>query len=71
MTPIRQLPQSGRPINGDRLLSTAQVAQLLSCCNVTAARVMRESGCLIKIRRRNFVLESKFYNYLKNKNESF
>lgn len=48
----------------ERLLGVPEVCEITGFCNVTASRLIKESGCGIKVHSRLFVLESSFFNYL-------
>ena len=48
----------------ERLLGVPEICEITGFCNVTAARLIKESGCGIKVHSRLFVLESSFFNYL-------
>lgn len=48
----------------ERLLGVPEVCKITGFCNVTASRLIKESGCGIKVHSRLFVLESSFFNYL-------
>lgn len=47
----------------ERLLGVPEICEITGFCNVTAARLIKESGCGIKVHSRLFVLESSFFNY--------
>jgi len=47
-----------------RLLSIKDVADIMNVTNVTASKIIKESGYGIILHRRVFILESSFYKYL-------
>lgn len=52
-------------IENKRLLSTKEVAAYLGVCNVTAAKIMRESGRAMRIGNRILIQERYLAQYLK------
>lgn len=48
----------------ERLLGVPEICEITGFGNVTAARLIKESGYGIKVHSRLFVLESSFFNYL-------
>lgn len=48
----------------ERLLSIEDVCDITGLGEVTASKLMRESGRAIRLHRRLYVLESSFYSYL-------
>lgn len=49
----------------ERLLGVPEVCAMTGLCPVTAAKLMKESGRCICIHRRLYLLESSFFNYLR------
>lgn len=58
----RRVPES---IESNRLLSTKEVAAYLGVCNVTATKVMRESGRAMRIGNRILIQERYLREYLR------
>lgn len=48
----------------ERLLGVPDVCQITGLAEVTAAKLMKESGRCINLHRRLYVLESSFFAYL-------
>lgn len=55
----------GRPLGDDRLLTAADVSELMGFCPVTASRFMKESGYAIIVRRRVYILESNLLKHMR------
>ena len=53
------------PIEKHRLLATKEVAAYLGVCNVTASKVMRESGKAMRIGNRILIQERHLREYLR------
>ncbi|GEM_PF-5749280 len=64
MEPVSTVKQ-GRNIGNDRLLSIEDVASILHVCPVTASKIMKDTGRSITLRRRIYILESNFLNFLR------
>ena len=58
--------RAGKPLGNDRLLSLDDVSQLLGCCPATASKVLRETGCAVRLHRRLYILESSLLRCLAN-----
>lgn len=64
---------NSRPINNaiaqqigsERLLGIQDICALTGLKEVTAAKLMKESGKAIRLHRRLFVLDTSFFNYLR------
>lgn len=52
-------------VGRERLLDLSDIRQILGCGEATASKVMRESGCALRIHSRLYVLESSFFGYLR------
>lgn len=55
---------TARELGNDRILSVADVCNIMGFCSITAARFMKESGYCLTIHRRLFILESNLLKYL-------
>lgn len=51
-------------IGRERLLGVPDVCEITGLADVTAAKLMKESGRCISLHRRLYVLESSFFAYL-------
>lgn len=57
----------GQPLGNDRLLSIADVSEIMGFCPITASRFMKETGYAVTIRRRVFILESNLVKYIQSR----
>lgn len=55
---------AGAPLGNDRVLSVADVCDVMGFCPETATKFMRETGYALVIHRRVFILQSSLINYL-------
>ncbi|MBQ6454503.1 MAG: helix-turn-helix domain-containing protein [Eggerthellaceae bacterium] len=67
-TPARKAPQIRNfaydPIEKQRILCTKEVAAYLGVCNVTATRIMRESGKAFRLGNRILIKEGNLREHL-------
>ena len=57
-------PQSHVVLGRERLLSIPDICELTGLGEVTASKLMKETGCCLKLHRRLYVIESSFFAYL-------
>ena len=60
------LLESSHPetVGRERLLDIPEVCKITGFGEATASKVMKETGCCIRLHSRLYVLESSFYKYL-------
>ena len=56
---------AGAPLGNDRLLSVADVCNIMGFCPETASKFMKETGCALTLHRRIFILESSLLSFLR------
>lgn len=57
----------GMTLGRERLLGIEDVSDITGFGEVTASKLMKESGHSIRLHRRLYVLESSFFDYLRSK----
>lgn len=55
---------TARELGNERILSVADVCNIMGFCPTVAAQFMKESGYCLAIHRRLFILESSLLKYL-------
>lgn len=59
------VPAPSRAILGrEHLLGIPDICRITGLGEATAARLMKETGCCLKLHGRLYVIESSFFNYL-------
>lgn len=65
-----ETPATSATLGRERLLGIEDVCGLTGLGEVTASRLMKESGRAIRLHRRLYVLESSFFDFLRSKEAS-
>lgn len=61
---VETMPDVGKPLGEDRLLTVQDVAGVMEVNPVTASKIMSETGKAIYLHRRKYVLLSALIGYL-------
>lgn len=59
------IESTGAPLGNDRILSVADVCNIMGFCPETASKLMKETGHALILHRRIFILESSLMKYLR------
>lgn len=56
----------GAAIGSDRLFGISDVARITGTCNVTASRIIDETGCGIILHRKKYILQSNLLKFFES-----